>query len=145
MFSDFSATFLLSTAGFQIFQQLFCWQPPVYRFFRTFFTFNRWFKDFSATFCWQAFSDISATFFSFNRWFKDFSATFNFRSLILRSFLLSTASSKNFQQHFAYNCFHNSSATFLLATAGFQIFQQLFYSIWKQKSCWNIFKSAVES
>ena len=64
-FSDFSATFLLSTAGFKIFQQLFCFQPFSYfqklfcfqplilRFFSNFFTFNRWFKMFQQLFCFQ--------------------------------------------------------------------------------------------
>ena len=132
MFSDFSATFLLSTAGLKIFQQLFCLQPPVFTFFSNFFAFNRWFNDSLATFLFSNVFRFFSNFFDFNHWFKDFSATF----------LLSTT---GFSATFCLQPFSDISAFFLLATAGFQIFQQLFYSIWKQKSCWNIFKSAVES
>jgi len=66
-------TFLISTAGFQIFQN--------------FFTFNRWFKDFSATFCLQPFSDFSATFLLSTDGLKIFlqifvQQLFNFQPLI---------------------------------------------------------------
>ena len=72
-FSDFLATFLLSTVGFQIFQPLLCYVIAGFQIFQNFFTFNRWFfSNFVLTTVFRYFSN----FFAFNCWFSDFFATF---------------------------------------------------------------------
>jgi len=60
-FLDFSATFLLSTDGFKIFQQLFCFQPLG--------CFNHWKTVFhKKCFLFTSGFKIFNNFFAFNRW-----------------------------------------------------------------------------
>ena len=107
---------MLSTAGFQIFLNL--------------FTFNRWFQDSSATFCLQPFSNLSATFLLSTAGLKIFQQLFYLQpfSDISVTFLLSTAGLKILQKLTNFRqLILRFSATFLHRTASFQIFQQPFY------------------
>ena len=132
-------TFLLSTAGVQIFQQSFIFQRLILRFFKT-FAYNRFqiyqqlfllstagSKIVQQLFCLQppVFRFFS-NFFAFNHWFSDISATFLLSTagwkIFSATFLLSTVF-RFFSNFFGFNhWFSYISATLLLSTSSFHFF-----------------------